>query len=38
MIKEIGLNNLGTVNKNEVIIKLDNREIVLTFSYQTNDW
>lgn len=35
MITEIKLNNLGTVNKNQVIIKTDKMEFNLYFSYQT---
>ena len=35
MIKEITLNNLGTVNKNEVVITTDKETFYLSFSYQT---
>ena len=39
MITSIELTNLGTVNKNEVILKSkdkgDEKDITLTFSYQT---
>lgn len=32
---EIGLTNLGTVNKNEVFIRKGSRQITLYFSYET---
>lgn len=35
MIKKIKLHNLGTVNKNEVIVETDKGSFILTFSYLT---
>lgn len=34
-ISNVHLNNLGTVNRNEVVLESDNGKIVLYFSYET---